>query len=249
MAPIGPQNPGREPAVKTNHSSLLVRLSCRWWSIINGQRRRQQRLPGRHCHFPSAHSLFLKSESVFGETCDRKRPATSPSLTSSISPTSASREPGSNPSYCKPAYGGCSRNRTGFRMKAQGRGYAIERTTGDLSGCPNCRPPGRKIPDSPDKHRSAERYRLRRQGFLPSNGGHQPVRLGLCVPCPIERTASECIVVAVQSLWELQAVYEGAPRKTANVQSASTSRQCLPGTFQGVILSRRPRRLRRAKGT
>jgi hypothetical protein len=36
-----------------------------------------------------------------------------------------------------------------------------------------------------------------------------------------------------------------APRKTANVQSASTSRQCLPGAFQGVILSRRSRRLRR----
>jgi hypothetical protein len=37
-----------------------------------------------------------------------------------------------------------------------------------------------------------------------------------------------------------------APRKNANVQSASTSRQRFPDTFQGVILSRRSRRLRLA---
>jgi hypothetical protein len=62
-----------------------------------------------------------------------------------------------------------------------------------------------------------------------SNGGHYPVRPSLCVLRPIERIASECIVVAVQSFQDFQAAYE---------VGASSKRQCPAGAYKPAMPSR-----------
>jgi hypothetical protein len=125
----------------------------------------------------------------------------------------------------------------------------LQRKAGDQAGARTAAHQGEQYPTARNSIGVLGDTGYAAKASCQSNGGHHPVRPSLCVLRPIERIASECIVVAVQSLQDFQADYE---------VGASSKRQCPVGVHKpanasrnlyGETRSRRPRRLRRVKGT
>jgi hypothetical protein len=71
-----------------------------------------------------------------------------------------------------------------------------------------------------------------------------PARKAQPMHVPIERIASKCTVVAVRSLCDFQATYEVGASQKCLCPVGAHKPTMLPWYLHGVIMSRRPRRLR-----